>query len=143
MTIEIKLLREGDEAVLVDVTPEVFDDPIDPGATAEFLRDPRHHVAVAIDDGSVVGFVSAVHYIHPDKARPEMWINEVGVATTHRQRGLARALLEAVVEKARELGCSEAWVLTARSNPAGMALYAAAGGEENEEDAVMFTFRIP
>jgi hypothetical protein len=28
---------------------------------------------------TVVGFASAVHYVHPDKA-PELWINEVGVA---------------------------------------------------------------
>ena len=142
MTIQIKLLRKGDEAVLANVAADVFDDPVDAGATADFLHDPRHHVAVAIDDGPVVGFVSAVHYIHPDKTHPEMWINEVGVASTHRRRGVARALLDAVLEMAREIGCVEAWVLTSRSNRAGMGLYAAAGGEENDEDAVMFTFRL-
>lgn len=96
MTVEIRLLDEGDESLLVDVAPGVFDDPIDPDATAGFLRDPRHHIAVAVDDDVVVGFVSAVHYIHPDKTRPEMWINEVAAAETHRRRGLARALIEAV-----------------------------------------------
>ena len=79
MTIEIRVLRQGDEAVLANVAPEVFDNPIDPQMTAEFLADPRHHIAVAIDGGVVVGFASGVHYVHPDK-RPELWINEVGVA---------------------------------------------------------------
>jgi len=142
MSTEIKILREDDAAVLADVAPGVFDDPIDPAGMMEFLRDPRHHLAVAIDNGAVVGFVSAVHYVHPDKSRAEMWINEVGVAPAYRRRGLARGLLEAVLEVARALGCIEAWVLTARSNTAGMRLYAAAGGEENAEDAVMFTFRL-
>jgi len=27
-------------------------------------------LAVAVEDGRVVGFVSAVHYVHPDKPRP-------------------------------------------------------------------------
>ena len=40
--------------------------------------------------------LSAVHYVHPDKLRPELWINEVGVAASHRRRGLGTRLLLAV-----------------------------------------------
>ena len=58
--------------------------------TAEFLADSRHHLAVAVDEGRVVGMASAVHYVHPDKP-PELWINEVGVAPTHRGLGIGRA----------------------------------------------------
>lgn len=87
-THEIKLLGAGDEAVLQAVAPDVFDDPIDPAAAAEFLADPRHHLAVAIVGGLVVGFVSAVQYVHPDKPAPELWINEVGVAPSHQGQGL-------------------------------------------------------
>ena len=47
----------------------MFDRGIDPGLLAEFLVDPRHHLAVAHDDGVIVGFVSAVDYVHPDKPR--------------------------------------------------------------------------
>jgi len=66
----------------------VFDGPIDPVLTRKFLNDPRHHIVVAIHDEVVVGFASAVHYVHPDKA-PQLWINEVAVAPPHRRRGLA------------------------------------------------------
>jgi hypothetical protein len=79
MTVEIKVLRSGDESVLANVAAEVFDNPIDADLTAEFLGDPRHHLAVAIDDGLVIGFASAIHYVHPDKP-PQMWINEVAIA---------------------------------------------------------------
>jgi hypothetical protein len=51
----------------MNVAAEVFDNPIDADLTAEFLGDARHHLAVAIDDGLVVGFASAIHYVHPDK----------------------------------------------------------------------------
>jgi ribosomal protein S18 acetylase RimI-like enzyme len=137
--IEIRLLSTGDESVLANVA-DVFDDPIDARASAEFLNDPRHHIAVAIDDGTVVGFVSAVLYVHPDKPRPELWINEVAVAPSHHRRGVAGKLLGAVLDVGREADCTEAWVLTDRSNEAAMKLYASAGGVEAPSDAVMFTF---
>jgi ribosomal protein S18 acetylase RimI-like enzyme len=140
--IEIKLLRKGDEAVLQSVAADVFDDPINPAVSAEFLADARHHIAVAIDQGFVVGFVSAVHYVHPDKPKPELWINEVGVAATHRGQGVARRLIEATLNEARRQDCSEVWVLTNRSNLAAMRLYASYGGVEAHEDAVMFEFKL-
>jgi aminoglycoside 6'-N-acetyltransferase I len=142
MAIEIKLLGPHDAGLLANVDPDVFDDPIDAARADEFLADPRHHLAVAVEDGRVVGFVSAVHYVHPDKPRPELWINEVGVAETHRGRGLGTRLLHAVFARARELGCAEAWVGTDRTNTAAMRLYAAAGSTDAPTDYVMFTFKL-
>ena len=141
MTIEIRLLEAGDEAVLTDVAPDVFDHAVQPALAAEFLADPRHHVAVARDGGSVVGFASGVHYVHPDKP-PELWVNEVGVATTHRGRGLATQLLRALLDAGRAVGCSQAWVLTERSNVPAMGLYRQLGGVEAPDQTVMFEFRL-
>ena len=145
MTIEIKVLRTGDEAVLANVAPEVFDNPVDPDLTREFLADLRHHIAVAIDDGLVVGFASALHYIHPDKP-PELWINEVAVAPTHHQRGLGKAVLAALFTVGRTHGCGNAWVLTNASNAPAMALYRSLDGEAAPpgmgEDMVGFDFRL-
>src|SRR5262249_13093965 len=142
MSVEIKLLGSGDEAVLGRVAPEVFDNRIDPSLAAEFLKDPRHHLAVAVDAGTVVGFVSAVHYVHPDKP-PELWINEVAVAPSHRQRGLAKQLMHALFDMGRKHGCLAAWVGTTRSNRAAMRLYASVGaGRETLEDFVMVTFPL-
>lgn len=131
MTVEIKVLRSGDEAVLDCVAPEVFDNPVDPALTREFLADPRHHIAVAVDDGQVVGFASGVHYVHPDKP-PELWINEVGVAPSHHRRGLGRRVVDALLEVGRAHRCHSAWVLTDRTNTAALALYRGAGGVEGE-----------
>ena len=133
MPIEIKILRSGDEQVLMNVANEVFDNPIDANLTKEFLADPRHHIAVAIDDGLVVGFASALHYVHPDKP-PELWINEVAVAPTHRQRGLGKAVLRSLFEVGRAHNCIVAWVLTDRTNPAAMALYESVGGSEGADE---------
>jgi ribosomal protein S18 acetylase RimI-like enzyme len=134
MAIEIRVLQRGDENVLLNVAPEVFDNPIDPELTKEFLGDPRHHIAVAIDDGLVVGFASGVHYIHPDKP-PELWINEVGLAPTHRRRGLGKAVLQALFDVGRTQNCTVAWVLTYRTNVAAMALYSSVGAMEGIDDS--------
>lgn len=142
-TLTIKLLSVSDEAVLQSVAPDVFDNPIDPTATAKFLADANHHLAVAIDDGVVIGFASAVLYFHPDKSKPELWINEVGVAASHQRQGIARRLMEAVLIEGRQQGCAEAWVLTNRSNQPAMRLYASSGGSEAEDnDIVMFEFDL-
>lgn len=137
---EIKLLRAGDEHVLEACAPRVFDDPIVPESVREFLADPRHHIAVAVDQGTVVGFASAVHYIHPDKKQPELWINEVAVAPEYRRRGLAKQILQTLFDKARELGCKEAWVLTEPDNVAANALYRSVGGQKHADPQVMYTF---
>jgi aminoglycoside 6'-N-acetyltransferase I len=139
--LHFRILGQGDEGVLDTVAPDVFDNPIHARAAREFLADPRHRLAVAIDNAVVVGFVSAVLYVHPDKPQPELWINEVGVAPSHQGRGIARRLLESTLEDARASGCREAWVLTDRANQAAMRLYESGGGEASA-DHVMFTFRL-
>jgi aminoglycoside 6'-N-acetyltransferase I len=139
---QIKLLNAGDEAVLQAVAPDVFDNLLDAAAAAAFLADPNHHLAVAIDAGLVIGFVSAVQHFHPDKPKPELWINEVGVADSHQRQGIARRLMETMLDKGREQGCGEAWVLTNRSNVAAMRLYASSGGVAAEDDVVMFEFSL-
>ncbi len=141
MAIDIRVLGPNDDAVLTRVAPGVFDHDVDPALSAEFLRDPRHHLAVALEDGTVVGFASGVHYVHPDKPA-ELWINEVGVAPTHQRRGLGRQLLGALFARARELGCREAWVLTSPANGSAVRLYESAGGSDMADPPVMFTFRL-
>ena len=139
--LQIRILERGDEGVLDSVAPDVFDDPIDARAAREFLGDARHRLAVALDAGVVVGFVSAVIYVHPDKPSPELWINEVGVAPSHQGQGIGRRLLEATLADGRAAGCHVAWVLTDETNQAAKRLYQSGGGEPSDGH-VMFTFRL-
>jgi ribosomal protein S18 acetylase RimI-like enzyme len=120
--IELRLLREGDEDVLSNVDPDVFDNPVDQRWTAEFFADPRHHIIVALDEDLVVGMCTSFHYVHPDKP-PQMFINELGVAGSHRRRGIGRSLVEAMLAHARTLGCTEAWLGTEEDNVPARRLY--------------------
>jgi len=139
VTVTIRMLGPDDAAVLSRVAAEVFDHDVDARWTREFLADARHHMAVALDGDQVVGMASAVHYVHPDKP-PELWVNEVGVAPPYRGRGVGRRLLEALFDRGRALGCTEAWLGTEPENVAARRLYAAAGGTESE--MVYVTFRL-
>ena len=141
MTIEIKTLGSGDEHLFNNIAFDVFDYELSEKLVAEFLRDSRHHIVVAIDRRLVVGFASAVHYVHPDKP-PELWINEVGVTPTHRRRGIGKKLLKEMFAIAKSLDCNQAWVLTERSNIPAMGLYTSVAESEAPEDTVMFTFNL-
>jgi aminoglycoside 6'-N-acetyltransferase I len=139
--IDILLLGPSDAAVLDRLAPDVFDCPVNPQWCAEFLGDARHHLVVGRADGVVVGMASAVHYVHPDKA-PQLWINEVGVAETHRRQGVGRRMVDRLVQLATELGCTEVWVLTDVDNVAANRLYASAGAEVPPAQSVMYTIPI-
>lgn len=139
MSIEIRLLGPEDRGALDRVAGGVFDHAIDPGLAREFLSDPRHHLFVAIGEGLVVGMITAVDYVHPDKPR-QLWINEVGVAPTHQRRGIARGLLDAMLAHGRGIGCTEAWLGTEEANQAANALYRAAGGRA--EPFVLYAWEL-
>jgi GNAT superfamily N-acetyltransferase len=128
--------------VLERVAPDVFDDAPDSRLVKEFLADPRHHLAVAIaHEGQVVGMASGVHYVHPDKPA-QLFINEVGVSATYEGQGIGTRLLAALLQRASELGCTEAWTATEPGNVRAHALYSRAGGVKEATPFVMFTFPV-
>lgn len=137
----VKVLSASDVLLLKNAADSVFDNPVDEKYASEFLNDPRHHIVVAVAGGMIVGFASAVHYIHPDKP-PELWINEVAVAPANQKQGIAKAILKEMLRLGQELGCKNAWVLTDRSNEPANRLYQSAGGQIGSEDTVMYEFDI-
>jgi ribosomal protein S18 acetylase RimI-like enzyme len=138
----IRLLTAADADLLAASGTDVFDHLPQPRWTAEFLADPRHHLAAAIAPGGrLVGFASGVHYLHPDQA-PQLFINEVGVADDWAGQGLGRQLVEALLAHARTLGCTMAWVATQPDNHAALALYARASGRRDPSPFVLFEFPL-
>jgi ribosomal protein S18 acetylase RimI-like enzyme len=135
----IKVLSTSDLSLLMNVADDVFDNPVDEKFAREFLEDPRHHIVVALSDGTVIGFASGVHYIHPDKP-PELFINEVGVAPAHHNKGVGKAVMNELLRLGQGLGCVNAWVLTDRSNAAANGLYKSAGGEAEDSELVLYEF---
>ena len=139
--VEIRLAVLEDLAAICSTRSEIFDEKVDPNLTREFLKDPRHHLALAIVDGQIVGMASAVDYIHPDK-KPELFINEAGVDPSFQNQKIGRQLIEFLCGYGKTIGCISAWVLTEDDNVAAQKAYAAAGGIKSDEQIVMFEFEI-
>jgi hypothetical protein len=58
MGVTVSVLGPGDRAVLDRVAEGVFDRPVDDRWATEFLADPRHHLAVAVEGGQIVGLLA-------------------------------------------------------------------------------------
>ena len=97
-------LARGDEAVVL-AGRELFDKPPTAEWAAAFLAREGHHLLFALtDEDEPIGFVSGVETMHPDKGT-EMFLYELEVAEAHRGKGVGRALVAALADLARELGC--------------------------------------
>lgn len=132
MTVAIRRLGPGDESLLERIAPDVFDEPVVAERLKAYLRTPGHVMVVAIDGDTIVGQCAGVVHRHPDKPT-ELYVDEVGTASTHRRQGIARRMLQALFAWGRELGCDEAWLGTELDNGAANALYRHFGPIEDEQ----------
>jgi len=135
MPFTLKRLSAGDEAVFSHIAPEVFDEPVDAARLHAYLRTSGHIMVLALEGDLVVGQCAGVLHRHPDKPT-ELYVDEVGTASTHRRQGIARLMLDAMFAWGRELGCSEAWLGTELDNIAARGLYDQRSPTEAE--AMMF-----
>ncbi len=76
-----------------------------------------------------MAFASATMLLHPDKP-PALFVNELGTREPYQRRGLGRAVLMALIERARTEGCKGIWLGTEMDNAPARALYQALGGQE-------------
>ena len=116
----IRPATADDIRLLAEDTPQVA-----------LLDDPRTVFLVAERDGEVVGFVFG--YVLPRRHgnATELFVYELGVDEAHRRQGIARQLLEALLD-----GQEESFVLTEPDNEAANAVYRSLGGKRSE--AVMW-----
>jgi [ribosomal protein S18]-alanine N-acetyltransferase len=106
----------------------LFDHPVNLGATRRFLANETNHLLIAYVDGDPAGFVSGTELTHPDRAEPELFLNELRVDAAYRGRGIARQLVGELWRLAQARGCRGMWVLVDEDNEAAQKVYAGAGG---------------
>jgi ribosomal protein S18 acetylase RimI-like enzyme len=134
--IEIHRVTPGNTSLLPDIMPDVFDEPVDPARLARYAAAPGHIMLVALDGATVVGQVAAVLHYHPDKPT-ELYIDEVGVSPAWQRQGIARRMLDMVVELGRKEGAEEVWAGTEPDNAPAKALY---GSRADAEHFLMFVW---
>jgi GNAT superfamily N-acetyltransferase len=106
-----------------------------------FLAKPENILVAAIDAGVPVGFALAYLLDRCDRGRPMMLFYEIGVAESHRRRGIGRALVEWLKAECARRDAFKMWVPTHRTNTAAVALFEATGGTpSNAGDEVSFRY---
>lgn len=141
----VRVLAASDIELFERVDPDVFDYEVRREWALDALSDSRHVTAVALagERGSerVVGMCTAYAYSHPDKPR-QLFVNELGVASAWRGRGIAGRLVEAVHMRGRELGCVEAWVATELDNTSARRTYTKLAAREEPDHAVVYVWEL-
>lgn len=117
------------------------DDALDLNSPYAYLLAFRHHGStsvVAEADGGIVGFVLAYR---PTEQLDTVFVWQVGVAASHRRRGMGRKLLHGVLAQP---GCSEVRYMEATvtpSNDASMALFSGVARDLDTDFEVIECFR--
>jgi ribosomal protein S18 acetylase RimI-like enzyme len=131
MAITLRRLQPGDEALFDRVAPDVFDEPIHAQRLHDYLRSPGHLMVLAFEGDLIVGQCVGVIHRHPDKPT-ELYVDEVGTASTHLRQGIARLMMDELFSWGRQLGCTEAWLGTETDNEPAKALYRRYRPKEDE-----------
>lgn len=89
------------------------------------------------DDGTIVGVSTLAVFPIPTGRRA--WIEDVIVDQSHGGQGIGRRLTEAMLERARELGCVTVDLTSRPSREAANHLYKKVGFVERETNVYRFT----
>lgn len=117
---------------------DVFEDPESylerqpsPSYLAEQLAKPHVIALVAEQDGRVIGGLVGYCLDKLEQARGEIYIYDLAVVESHRRRGVATALIEALQPIAREVGVWVIYVQADHVDPPAIALYSKLGMRED------------
>jgi aminoglycoside 6'-N-acetyltransferase I len=78
---------------------------------------------VAIDEGSIIGFIFAQIMHHVESIRTVAWIENMGVHSEYRRQGVAYRLMERCIEVAKEKGARAAFSTIRSDNPESIMLH--------------------
>jgi len=93
----------------------------------DFLSRPENVLIVAIDGDAPVGYIVAYLLDRIDRQQQMMFFYEIGVAESHRRRGVGRQMIAELKAVCRSADVMKMWVPTGRSNVAATRLYASTG----------------
>ena len=106
---------------IVEIENRSFPDPWSRGAFEDYLDAPDGELLVLEEAGQTAGF--ALYHVSFEDAE----LYNIAVDDAFRRRGFGRALLEAVLARARERGAERMYLEVRKSNAPAVALYRAVG----------------
>ncbi|WP_159017158.1 GNAT family N-acetyltransferase [Cognatiluteimonas profundi] len=126
----------GDVVPLFDAYRQFYGQPSDAQRARDWLGERLQRdesvILVALNDGAPCGFVQ-LYRMFSSVRTARLWIlNDLYVAADARRKGVARMLLDAAAQFARDDGAAAIMLETGRGNAPARALYRAAGWHEDD-----------
>jgi len=114
----------------------------DETALHEYLSHEDNILLVAYDTDEIVGLLLATKiYLPYARGRSNwMYVDELDTKPSHRRRGIARSLMQRIIEIARDRGMSEVYVATERDNTNARVFYESLHPAETEP-AIGYTYK--
>jgi GNAT superfamily N-acetyltransferase len=108
--------RSGDTAVPPHISESTWRRFLDPDESVRAL--------VAVLDGEVAGIAHYLFHRSTNHIENLCYLEDLFTAPSKRARGIGRALIHAVYDRARAAGCSRVYWMTHETNATAIALYA-------------------
>ena len=122
MAIVIHGVTAENADLLKTVADDVFDEEITTDRLGPFLAAPGHMMFVAVEADQVVGQIRGMVHVQLDRAS-DLYIDNLGVAPSHKRRGIATMLIAALFAWAKAQGCISVWLATETDNDEAIGLY--------------------
>lgn len=143
MNVHIRQACAADIPALVDLMEAFYAEssyPLDRAWAAKsfatLLAQPALGTVWVADNGRLLGHAVLTVYYSMEFGAPAGAIDDLFVLATHRKRGIARALLRALLDDCAQRGCQSIRVEVGAGNDAATALYAAFGLQAYDDDRV-------
>lgn len=142
---EVRGLREGDLAALLEIERGCFDDPWPVGWFREAIR------SRGVSWGAFDGAGKLAGYIFAYDEENAIHLTNVAVASCHRRRGVARLLVERLLSAAAIGGKARVYLEVRHSNQPAIRLYESLGFRQTgveqdyyggQEDALILTLEL-
>lgn len=139
MSIELERIEQLDEKLL----EELFAKSSDFKGTfeEEFFLSKDRIFLLARMEGQVCGFLFAYLLPDPRKGKKKLFLYSLDTFEDYRRMGVARKLIEALTQIAREEKCKSIFLLTAHDNFPAQALYEAGGAEKNAGE-ILYVYEL-
>ena len=117
----VRPIRQEESARAAEIEKNSLSLPWSERQIAEHARNGHGIYLVAEEDGVICGVCGAF------AGAGECGVNNIAVDTAYRRRGIARALMRALMKEAAERGCNVIYLEVASRNGAAVSLYESLG----------------
>lgn len=143
---QIKRLSSGDQALskaLIDLFQqgkiEKWSYPPETGHLDKLLADPNFIALAALEDGKLIGGLSAYRLPMLKEAASKLLLYEIGVESIYRRQGIGKILIEELKSRCRDWDVAKIIVLSSRRNRTASGFYQRTGADL-EPDTLTYSY---